>query len=379
MIQIRKTILSVVFLAVLGFTQAVLASDTADKAAANQLDAFTSRLARISEFTLPLGHSSGKWYAEVSVNRDIVEDAGRNGFQVGIDNVNGFYAINLSRSRLSADKKTEVVGLMVDLDNRVFDYQTSAVPDSDSGLPLGVSEKPFAIKLQARKNLASWLSLGMVSINYGQTAFKYPMPAGYAPWYYSHGRDDPLRWIVPVYERVDNKDVKQMADAFWQWLIDRDPAQNPVLDRTGRACSVNQKGLYWFLAGGQASDRIERACTVPYGVNVVLPVMASMMPTDDEGVCKATMELARLSPFTIQDSFMEIDGVRFDRLQDYSASMSSCTPLSVSGRQLAPYVNWLGLWVTLRPLPRGEHTISFGARIKALKQERGVSYRILVQ
>lgn len=381
MIQISKAISSVAFLAALGFTQCVMASDPPQPSTQNRLDAFaeSSRLARITEFTLPLGRGTGKWYAEVTVNRDIVEGVDKNGFQVGIDNVNGFYAINFAQSRLPADKKTEVVGLMIDLDKRVFDYRSLSAPGSDGGVPLAVNEKPFAIKLRAATNLEHWLSLGLVSINYGQSAFKYPMPAGYAPWYYSHGREDPLRWIVPAYERVDNKDVRQMADAFWQWLMNRDPAQNPALDRTGQACQVHQKGSYWFLAGGQASDRIERTCTVPYGVNVVLPVMASMMATDDEDVCKATMELARLSPYTIQDSFMEIDGMRFDRLQDYSASVSSCPPLSVAGRQFASYANWLGLWVTLRPLPRGEHTISFGARVKALKQERRVTYKVLVQ
>lgn len=41
--------------------------------------------------------------------------------------------------------------------------------------------------------------------------------------------------------------------------------------------------------------------------------------------------------------------------------------------------NWLGLWVTLKPLPRGEHTIAFGGGIKAVNLNRRVTYKILVK
>jgi uncharacterized protein YecT (DUF1311 family) len=83
-----------------------------------------SLLVPVDEFTLPMGHSSGKWYAEVIVDRDIVENAGKNGFYSGIDNVNGYYAIELAKSRLPPDQSVEVIGLMVDMDNRLFNWRT---------------------------------------------------------------------------------------------------------------------------------------------------------------------------------------------------------------------------------------------------------------
>jgi hypothetical protein len=218
-----------------------------------------------------------------------------------------------------------------------------------------------------------------VRINYGETAFKYPMPAGFAPWYHNPVKDDPALWLTPSYERVEKMDTKQIAYAFWDWLINRGDSPSPTLDRIGTQCAVNQKGSLWFLAGAQATDRIERTCTVPYGVNVVVPVISVLLSSDDSETCKGTVELTQLSPYTIQDGFLEIDGRRFDRLQDYSASVFACSPLVFGGQQLAKHANWLGLWVPLRPLPRGTHTITFGGKVNAIKTDRQVTYKLIVQ
>jgi hypothetical protein len=338
-----------------------------------------SRLLHIEEFTLPMSHISGKWYAEVLIDRNVVENAESNGFYVGVDNVNGFYAIDFGKTKLPPDQNVEVIGLMVDLDNRFLDWRTYSNNFSGRGVPMFVNEKPYAIKLKAKKNLEYWLSRGHVRINYGETAFKYPMPAGFSPWYFSPLKDDPSLWLVPPYERVDRKNTKQIAYAFWDWLINRGGTPNPTLDRTGAQCAVNQKGSFWFLAGAQTTDRIERTCTVPYGVNVVVPVISLLLSTNDSEVCKGMVEVAQLSPYTIQESFVEINGRRFDRLQDYSASIYSCSSLVYGGEQLAKHANWLGLWVPLRPLPRGTHTITFGGKINAVKTDRQVTYKLIVQ
>lgn len=351
------------------------------KAANPSLDEFSdkSQLLAVEEFTLPMGHTSGKWYAEVTIDRDVVESAESNGFYLGVDNVNGYYAIDFGKLRLPPDQSVEVIGLMVDLDNRLLDWRTYSRNFSGRGVPMFVNEKPYAIKLKAKKNLEYWLSRGKVRINYGQTAFKYPTPAGFSPWYYSPVKDDPSLWFVPPYERVERKDTKQIAYAFWDWLINRGGAPNPTQDRTGAECAVNQKGSFWFLAGAQTTDRVERSCSVPYGVNVVVPVISLLLSSDDSEVCKNLVEVAQLSPYTIQDSFLEIDGRRFDRLQDYSASVYACSSLVYDGKQLAKHANWLGLWVPLRPLPRGTHTITFGGRINAVKTDRQVTYKLIVQ
>lgn len=348
---------------------------------AGRLDSIsdTGRMAHVEEFTLPMGRNSGKWYAEVTIDRGIAETAEKAGLHIGIDNADGFYALGLGKVKLPPEQPVEVVGLMVDLDRRTFNWRTVTLPFSDDGIPLAVGTRSYAIKVKGARNLEYWLARGQVKINYGQAPFKYTMPAGYSPWYYSRDDEDPIRWLVPTYERTASLEVRQTASAFWDWLLDRDAAENPTLDRTGSLCASRQKGQLWFLAGADASARIERTCTVPFGTNVVIPVTSAMLTSNSDDLCAATAEVARLSPHTIQDSFLEIDAWRFDRLQDYSASEFSCAPLTVAGQQLAKKANWLGLWVTLRPLPRGEHTISFGGRVKAINADRKVTYKVLVK
>ena len=111
----------------------------------------------------------------------------------------------------------------------------------------------------------------------------------------------------------------------------RDPAENPTVDRTGALCSHGQGNGVWFLAGGAAEDRIERRCTVTSGTQIVVPVMAFVLDFTDLRDCQSNAKVASLAPYTFQDTWLEIDGRRFDRLQDYSANVSTCTPLEISG------------------------------------------------
>lgn len=330
------------------------------------------QLSEISDYFLPMGHgSSGKWYAEISVES-------LKGVRVGIDNVGSFIAIGDSRP--SEEEKPNVFGLALDLDSRMFywrDSRSGAI--GKDGVPLAPSEKPYAIRVSSDKNLETLLKYGSVRINYGQAPFKFAMPAGYSPWYYTRDANDVATWLVPPYERVDGKEVKGHAEGFWRWLQARDPKQHPALDRSGQFCAEGQSGAVWFLAGGAAADRIERTCSVPFGSNIVVPVITAMFPSADLATCKATAEVTKLAPYSMQNSFFEINGKRFDRLQGYSASQSNCGEVVVNGKPAATNPVWMGIWVPLRPLPRGEHTISFGGRVNAINVDRQVTYKIVVR
>ena len=242
-----------------------------------------------------------------------------------------------------------------------------------------MSTKPFALKVRMNSNLQFIISRGQIRINHGQRPFSFPMPAGYKPWYAPSESDEPSRWLQPPWERTAGLERQVLARRYWDWLYDRDPAQNPSLDRTGDLCNLKQGSQFWYLAGGAEADRIERRCTVPYGMPVVIPVMAMLLQFDKAENCEANVKLAELAPFTLQNTFLEIDGKRFDRLQDYSAKWAVCTPFEAAGKRTSDQAVWLGLWVPLRPLPRGEHVISFGGRFNALNSDRRVTYRISVQ
>ena len=331
----------------------------------------------IQEYTFPIGKTTGKWYAEIEVNRDVLERKGERRLLFGVDNVDGFYTLG-GDSRLKPAGPTEVFALAVDLDSHVLYWHSSVDPPS-KGVPLAEGTKPYALKVKSELELEFLMSRGQVRINHGQRPFRFRVPDGYQPWYVPSARDEPSRWLVPSYERVAGKDRPAMANGYWDWLLGRDAAQNPTLDRSGALCDLNQGSQLWYLAGAAEADRIERRCTVPFGRQIVVPVMAIFLNFDAPDLCKANERLASLSPFTLHNTFMEIDGQRFDRLQDYAASVWNCAEHQAAGKLVTRHALWLGMWVPLHPLPRGEHVITFGGRFNALNLDRRVMYRVVVE
>ena len=58
---------------------------------------------------------------------------------------------------------------------------------------------------------------------------------------------------------------------WWQWFINIPIDFHPQVDETGAACDLAQRGNYWFLVGSNDGD-VNRSCTVPVGVKLVLPL-----------------------------------------------------------------------------------------------------------
>ena len=58
---------------------------------------------------------------------------------------------------------------------------------------------------------------------------------------------------------------------WWQWFGGIPVEVHPLVDETGAYCDLGQRGAYWFLAGALDGE-VNRACTVPLGVKLVVPL-----------------------------------------------------------------------------------------------------------
>ncbi|HKY00688.1 MAG TPA: hypothetical protein VJL86_13315 [Steroidobacteraceae bacterium] len=58
---------------------------------------------------------------------------------------------------------------------------------------------------------------------------------------------------------------------WWQWFSGIPAEVHPVVDTTGAYCDLAQRGTYWYLAGNLGGET-NRACTVPVGVKLVIPL-----------------------------------------------------------------------------------------------------------
>jgi hypothetical protein len=77
-----------------------------------------------------------------------------------------------------------------------------------------------------------------------------------------------LTWALPA-AAADN--LYTIQRQWWQWFSGIPVQVHPVLDTTGAYCDLAQRGNYWYLASNLGGET-NRACTVPSGVKLVLPL-----------------------------------------------------------------------------------------------------------
>jgi hypothetical protein len=74
--------------------------------------------------------------------------------------------------------------------------------------------------------------------------------------------------------RADEPPVP-LLNEWWQWALSIPSSVNPILDNSGKACALGQRGNVWFLAGN-TGGRSSRQCTLPAGVRVLIPLHNSL-------------------------------------------------------------------------------------------------------
>lgn len=68
-----------------------------------------------------------------------------------------------------------------------------------------------------------------------------------------------------------NEPPVTLLNEWWQWAVSIPSAVNPILDNSGKACALGQRGNLWFLASN-TGGRTTRLCTLPAGTRVLIPL-----------------------------------------------------------------------------------------------------------
>lgn len=71
---------------------------------------------------------------------------------------------------------------------------------------------------------------------------------------------------------ADDDPYPDLQAAWWQWAFSLPKNHSPLYDKTGGYCALGQHGDVWFLAGN-AGGKSTRRCTVPEGVQVLIPLI----------------------------------------------------------------------------------------------------------
>jgi len=92
--------------------------------------------------------------------------------------------------------------------------------------------------------------------------------------------DNPNPALFPKQSHPYGADLATWADRESQWAYAQPLAHNPVLDRTGADCAVDQHGPVWFLPriAGPRVFSGTRTCTIPAHTAVLLEIGAYVNP-----------------------------------------------------------------------------------------------------
>jgi len=180
----------------------------------------------------------------------------------------------------------------------------------------------------------------------------------------------PAAAFLPPDAAVGGLGLAGWSARSWQWFFSFPEPVNPMLDSTGERCTYGQSGPVFFLVAAEASG--ERACTVPSGVHVFVPLGGAECSTveeppffgkdDAELAACAKDATAHVPPAAIADMDLTVDGQSVGDLEAYHRTTPAFDLLLPAGNVLgaAPGVARSaadGYQVLLAPLAEGEHAV----------------------
>ena len=71
---------------------------------------------------------------------------------------------------------------------------------------------------------------------------------------------------------VFDRSQGEWSEAYLQWVATFARDSSPVSDTTGARCAAKQEGDVWFLATSDGTAPVVRACAVPAGKTLFVPI-----------------------------------------------------------------------------------------------------------
>jgi hypothetical protein len=174
---------------------------------------------------------------------------------------------------------------------------------------------------------------------------------------------------------------------WWQWFLLTPKSINPVLDETGKYADVNQTyNDVWFLAGKFADEDRKsfpnRVCRIPAGKSILFPVInceANPLEYPELKTHQELVEHVKRDEDTIIKKNCSVDGkeipaqrIKSDPLV-FELTINKDNAANIKGGGNT-YASADGYWVFLKPLPKGEHFISFQGSCEYGKLNSGANY-----
>lgn len=175
---------------------------------------------------------------------------------------------------------------------------------------------------------------------------------------------------------------------WWRWFLSIPKSNNPALDESGKHAHINQPAAHvWFLAGKIANENgylPYRLCRLPEGRSVLFPVInfeANPLEYRELKTDRDVIERVRIEEDSITRKECSVNGkpVPPQRVKSepliFELRLDEESVLSVKGGGTT-FASADGYWVFLKPLARGNYTVSFEGSCKYGKIKSGATYLI---
>lgn len=197
-------------------------------------------------------------------------------------------------------------------------------------------------------------------------------------------------FMAPPETVIEQKEISDFTNIWWEWAYSTPKEINPVRDITGENCHQGQSGDVWFLAGGFGSSTIKRKCEVPAGKYIFFPVinMVYWKPKNGFLSCDKAKEYAALNNDNLISIDLELDSIKASNPAHTRLSSKQCFNIFARTHTTpSPYDAFPsatdGFWVMLKPLTKGKHTLKFQAKYNREngafgKMAQDIEYELIV-
>jgi hypothetical protein len=176
---------------------------------------------------------------------------------------------------------------------------------------------------------------------------------------------------------------------WWQWVLAIPKPKNPVIDKTGEHVGENQPFRdVWYLAGKLPEADIilpRRSCSIPEGRSILFPVInceanpleLPQLTTDEDIVqqVKKDEDSIIMKECYVDDKWVPAQRVKSDPAI-FELNMVKDNLFNEKGG--STHASADGYWVFLKPLSKGEHTISFHGSCEKGRLNSGAIYHLQV-
>jgi uncharacterized protein YecT (DUF1311 family) len=396
-----------------GFLKAIADSKSGDqegkqdKAATEAAPAWTRQHGDY-EVLSSRSYTRGKYYLEATILRNSIAQLGDADVYVGIVELLGdlgmgsiiharksepFTITQIAPGEIRFSDADEVtVGIAVDLDEgklyvRQDGQWLGAEPGSAKGTDIKLG-RSYRAKVNASVPLGPLIRAGLIKVNFGQVPFRHEIPKDHVsfeiPASTAAGTPESTdfeTFVVPPRSSVAETSLPEWTTGFWRRLKAIPEKSSPAMDTTGARCSMNQSGPVWFLAGSFDGGRVSRICRIPEGKYVLVTLLSGLVNPSAGSTASCAKLKDTMSVYMDGVSKMRasLDGNELQGLSRHRHGSPDCFYFEdAEGKRTGPAYSE-GYWIMLKPLPRGNHVLRYGATADADGFSQDIIYTLVVE